>query len=185
MGQARQEEPEPGQIIQTRKRLFCFHVDSDTLYSICLWLLKQLRTGCKDSLNPERFKWAERTRGIHSKTVVSLFCHTPSGILASDWSVHLPSRPICAVTGASVVLPCSYEYPQSSSKVTQAVFKQKTWAAAVWFDEGSILVWYVVVYASSCSPVELSWRELKNINSIKSCLRCGVSKKAAASRQGI
>ncbi|CAM9104893.1 unnamed protein product [Lampetra planeri] len=45
-----------------------------------------------------------------------LFTLSLKGILASDWSVHLPSRPICAVTGASVVLPCSYEYPQSSSK---------------------------------------------------------------------
>ncbi|KAL7394037.1 hypothetical protein ABVT39_019739 [Epinephelus coioides] len=38
------------------------------------------------------------------------------GILAGDWSVHLPSGPICAVTGSSVVLPCSYDYPQSSNE---------------------------------------------------------------------
>ncbi|XP_041649796.1 sialoadhesin-like [Cheilinus undulatus] len=38
------------------------------------------------------------------------------GVLAGDWSVHLPSGPICAVTGSSVVLPCSYDYPQSSSE---------------------------------------------------------------------
>ncbi|TNN47818.1 B-cell receptor CD22 [Liparis tanakae] len=38
------------------------------------------------------------------------------GILAGDWSVRLPSSPICAVIGSSVVLPCSYDYPQSSSE---------------------------------------------------------------------
>ncbi|XP_068614850.1 carcinoembryonic antigen-related cell adhesion molecule 6-like [Brachionichthys hirsutus] len=38
-----------------------------------------------------------------------------SGILADDWSVHLPSSPICAVVGSSVVLPCSYDYPQRSN----------------------------------------------------------------------
>ncbi|KAM9852645.1 neuronal growth regulator 1-like [Aulostomus maculatus] len=37
-----------------------------------------------------------------------------TGILAGDWSVHLPSGPICAMAGSSVVLPCSYDYPQSS-----------------------------------------------------------------------
>ncbi|XP_069549193.1 opioid-binding protein/cell adhesion molecule homolog [Brachyistius frenatus] len=39
-----------------------------------------------------------------------------TGILAGDWSVHLPSSPICAVIGSSVVLPCSYDYPQSSNE---------------------------------------------------------------------
>ncbi|XP_045899942.1 B-cell receptor CD22-like [Micropterus dolomieu] len=38
------------------------------------------------------------------------------GILAGDWSVHLPSSPICAVTGSSIVLPCSYDYPQMKTK---------------------------------------------------------------------
>ncbi|XP_041797744.1 sialoadhesin-like [Chelmon rostratus] len=41
------------------------------------------------------------------------------GILAGDWSVRLPSSPICAVTGSSVVLPCSYDYPQSSNENKQ------------------------------------------------------------------
>ncbi|MEQ2244418.1 hypothetical protein ILYODFUR_016932, partial [Ilyodon furcidens] len=36
------------------------------------------------------------------------------GILAGDWSVLLPSSPICAVVGSSVVLPCSYDYTLSS-----------------------------------------------------------------------
>ncbi|XP_073341861.1 cell adhesion molecule 4 [Pagrus major] len=41
------------------------------------------------------------------------------GILAGDWSVHLPSSPICAVIGSSVVLPCSYDYPQSSNETQE------------------------------------------------------------------
>ncbi|XP_044062581.1 B-cell receptor CD22-like [Siniperca chuatsi] len=41
------------------------------------------------------------------------------GILAGDWSVQLPSSPICAVTGSSVVLPCSYDYPQSSNETKE------------------------------------------------------------------
>ncbi|KAM4633823.1 cell adhesion molecule 4-like, partial [Polymixia lowei] len=38
------------------------------------------------------------------------------GSLASDWSVHLPSSPICTAVGSTVVLPCSYDYPQSSEE---------------------------------------------------------------------
>ncbi|XP_076592286.1 cell adhesion molecule CEACAM6-like [Chaetodon auriga] len=41
------------------------------------------------------------------------------GILAGDWSVRLPASPICAVIGSSVVLPCSYDYPQSSKEEGQ------------------------------------------------------------------
>ncbi|XP_078109632.1 cell adhesion molecule CEACAM6 [Sander vitreus] len=41
------------------------------------------------------------------------------GILAGDWSVCLPSSPICAVIGSSVVLPCSYDYPQSSNETKE------------------------------------------------------------------
>uniref|UniRef100_A0A8D0CQ84 B-cell receptor CD22 n=1 Tax=Sander lucioperca TaxID=283035 RepID=A0A8D0CQ84_SANLU len=41
------------------------------------------------------------------------------GILAGDWSVYLPSSPICAVIGSSVVLPCSYDYPQSSNETKE------------------------------------------------------------------
>ncbi|XP_037641222.1 B-cell receptor CD22-like [Sebastes umbrosus] len=41
------------------------------------------------------------------------------GILAGDWSVRLPSSPICAVIGSSVVLPCSYDYPQSSNETKE------------------------------------------------------------------
>ncbi|XP_058502943.1 B-cell receptor CD22 [Solea solea] len=42
------------------------------------------------------------------------------GILAGDWSVRLPSSPICAVTGSSVVFPCSYDYPQSLNEAKGA-----------------------------------------------------------------
>lgn len=37
------------------------------------------------------------------------------GVVAGDWSIHVPSSPICALIGSSVVLPCSYDYPQSSN----------------------------------------------------------------------
>ncbi|XP_072316697.1 myelin-associated glycoprotein-like [Eucyclogobius newberryi] len=35
-----------------------------------------------------------------------------SGVLAADWSVNVPSQ-ICTVTGSSVVLPCTYNFPES------------------------------------------------------------------------
>uniref|UniRef100_A0A8C6SFB9 Ig-like domain-containing protein n=1 Tax=Neogobius melanostomus TaxID=47308 RepID=A0A8C6SFB9_9GOBI len=35
-----------------------------------------------------------------------------AGILSGDWLVNIPSQ-ICAMTGSSVVLPCSYDFPQS------------------------------------------------------------------------
>lgn len=41
------------------------------------------------------------------------------GILAGDWSVRLPSSPICALIGSTVVLPCSYDYPQSSNETKE------------------------------------------------------------------
>ncbi|XP_059195416.1 sialoadhesin-like [Centropristis striata] len=41
------------------------------------------------------------------------------GILAGDWSVHLPSSPICAVIGSTVDLPCSYDYPQSANETKE------------------------------------------------------------------
>ncbi|XP_061572339.1 opioid-binding protein/cell adhesion molecule-like [Cololabis saira] len=50
----------------------------------------------------------------HSYCFLITFCVT--GVLAGDWSVHIPSSPICAVVGSSVVLPCSYDYPQSSNE---------------------------------------------------------------------
>lgn len=41
--------------------------------------------------------------------IVSVFF---SGILSDDWSINIPSQ-ICAAKGSSVVLPCSYDFPQS------------------------------------------------------------------------
>lgn len=35
------------------------------------------------------------------------------GIIAADWSVNLPASPICALIGSTVVLPCSYNFPQT------------------------------------------------------------------------
>uniref|UniRef100_UPI003AAED259 igLON family member 5 n=1 Tax=Centroberyx gerrardi TaxID=166262 RepID=UPI003AAED259 len=52
-------------------------------------------------------------RGV-PRTCWLLLALSLTGILAGDWSVQLPSGPICAVIGSSVVLPCSYDYPQSS-----------------------------------------------------------------------
>ncbi|XP_068426498.1 limbic system-associated membrane protein [Clinocottus analis] len=42
-----------------------------------------------------------------------------TGVLAGDWSVRLPSSPICAVIGSSVVLPCSYDYPQGANETKE------------------------------------------------------------------
>lgn len=40
----------------------------------------------------------------------------PAGIAAVEWSVELPSSPICAVIGSTVVIPCSYNFPQTLSQ---------------------------------------------------------------------
>ncbi|CAG12872.1 unnamed protein product [Tetraodon nigroviridis] len=36
--------------------------------------------------------------------------------LAADWSVQVPASPVCAVVGSAVVLPCSFDFPQSSDR---------------------------------------------------------------------
>ncbi|KAM8869741.1 igLON family member 5 [Spinachia spinachia] len=48
-----------------------------------------------------------------------LFTLSLKGILAGDWSVRVPDSPICAVIGSSVVLPCSYDYPQCSNETEE------------------------------------------------------------------
>ncbi|KAK9513478.1 hypothetical protein VZT92_027006 [Zoarces viviparus] len=48
-----------------------------------------------------------------------LFTLSLTVILAGDWSVRLPSSPICAVIGSSVVIPCSYDYPQHSNETKE------------------------------------------------------------------
>lgn len=40
-----------------------------------------------------------------------------AGVLGGDWSVVLPSSPICAAVGSSVIFPCSYDYPLNSDEV--------------------------------------------------------------------
>ena len=62
--------------------------------------------------------WHHSTNFQEFKNGYNVVSHIlcPSGVLAGDWSVHLPSGPICAVTGSSLVLPCSYDYPQSSNE---------------------------------------------------------------------
>ncbi|CAL8288961.1 unnamed protein product [Merluccius merluccius] len=37
------------------------------------------------------------------------------GVSAGDWSVNVPINPVCAVVGSTVVLPCSYDYPEDPS----------------------------------------------------------------------
>lgn len=49
-------------------------------------------------------------------TCCLLLMYLLKGALCVDWSVHLPPGPICAVVGSAVVLPCSYDYPWSSSQ---------------------------------------------------------------------
>ncbi|XP_058232020.1 uncharacterized protein LOC131344081 [Hemibagrus wyckioides] len=47
-----------------------------------------------------------------------------SGVLTQDrWSVKYPDKPICAVRGFSVSIPCSYSYPQNHQ------VEQKLWCS--------------------------------------------------------
>ncbi|XP_043116165.1 sialic acid-binding Ig-like lectin 14 [Puntigrus tetrazona] len=39
-----------------------------------------------------------------------------SGALAADWTVHVPMDPVYAPLGSSVVLQCSYDYPEESEQ---------------------------------------------------------------------
>ncbi|KAB5532831.1 hypothetical protein PHYPO_G00124680 [Pangasianodon hypophthalmus] len=49
---------------------------------------------------------------------------TLSGVLtqSSDWGVKYPDKPICAVRGFSVSIPCSYYYPQQNYQVVQMLW---------------------------------------------------------------
>ncbi|XP_024123877.1 uncharacterized protein LOC112143880 [Oryzias melastigma] len=62
--------------------------------------------------------------GQHSYCLLIVFC--VKGILAGDWSIRIPSGPICAVVGSSVVLPCSYDYPQTSKETKGGLSAQVT-----------------------------------------------------------
>ncbi|CAL8248410.1 unnamed protein product [Lota lota] len=46
------------------------------------------------------------------------------GVLAGHWSVNLPMNPICGVVGSSVVLPCSYDFPEDSSSKPSVLAEQ-------------------------------------------------------------
>ncbi|XP_056142902.1 B-cell receptor CD22 [Lampris incognitus] len=50
-----------------------------------------------------------------SSQTFALLLRMCSGVLAGDWSVALSSAPTCAAVGSTVVLPCSYDFPQSFS----------------------------------------------------------------------
>ncbi|KAF3840098.1 hypothetical protein F7725_018815 [Dissostichus mawsoni] len=78
------------------------------------------------------------------------------GVLAGDWSVSLPSNPISAVIGSSVVLPCSYDFPSSEA-------------------EGRL----------SAQEEEEEEEEEERDNSTTFRLRSGVSKTVAVSHQGL
>lgn len=47
-----------------------------------------------------------------TQTCLVLLTFFLNGVLAGDWSVNIPSNSICAVIGSSVVLPCSYDFPE-------------------------------------------------------------------------
>ncbi|XP_053083800.1 uncharacterized protein LOC128317188 [Pangasianodon hypophthalmus] len=53
---------------------------------------------------------------------------TLSSVLSqsSDWGVKYPDKPICAVRGFSVSIPCSYSYPTSNSNIQVT---QKLWCS--------------------------------------------------------
>uniref|UniRef100_A0A6Q2YMH3 Immunoglobulin V-set domain-containing protein n=1 Tax=Esox lucius TaxID=8010 RepID=A0A6Q2YMH3_ESOLU len=46
----------------------------------------------------------------HSVFISILYCRV--SVLSSDWAVRVPSAPVCADAGSSVVLPCSYNFPE-------------------------------------------------------------------------
>uniref|UniRef100_A0A8C7WZ94 Ig-like domain-containing protein n=1 Tax=Oryzias sinensis TaxID=183150 RepID=A0A8C7WZ94_9TELE len=62
--------------------------------------------------------------GQHRYYLLVAFCI--QGILAGDWSVDIPSDPICAMVGSSVVLPCSYDYPQTAKETKGGLSAQVT-----------------------------------------------------------
>ncbi|KAI1886315.1 hypothetical protein AGOR_G00212730 [Albula goreensis] len=43
----------------------------------------------------------------------SLTLLTLPGVLGANWGVWYPDKPVCAVRGSTVIIPCSYSYPQS------------------------------------------------------------------------
>ncbi|XP_056619102.1 hyaluronan and proteoglycan link protein 3 [Triplophysa dalaica] len=50
-----------------------------------------------------------------------------SGIFASGWSVHVPVEPVYAHLGSSIVLPCTYDYPEDSDQKTPRKVLSEMW----------------------------------------------------------
>ncbi|XP_023186730.1 sialoadhesin-like [Xiphophorus maculatus] len=53
----------------------------------------------------------------HQQSCCFLIILCVRGVLGGDWSVVLPSSPICAAVGSTVIFPCSYDYPLNSDEV--------------------------------------------------------------------
>ncbi|XP_043973729.1 limbic system-associated membrane protein [Gambusia affinis] len=53
----------------------------------------------------------------HQQSCCFLIILCVRGILGGDWSVVVPTHPLCAAIGSSVVFPCSYDYPPNSDEV--------------------------------------------------------------------
>uniref|UniRef100_UPI0037E7EF98 cell adhesion molecule 4-like n=1 Tax=Semicossyphus pulcher TaxID=241346 RepID=UPI0037E7EF98 len=70
------------------------------------------------------------------------------GVLAGDWSVDLPSGPICAAIGSSVVLPCSYDYPRSSNETNLSAQDKGEVLSEMWCLEDSRCITQRYVYHS-------------------------------------
>ncbi|XP_073728603.1 myelin-associated glycoprotein isoform X1 [Misgurnus anguillicaudatus] len=50
-----------------------------------------------------------------------------SGIFAADWMVRVPKDPVYAYVKSSVVLPCTFDYPESSDQGTALTVLSKMW----------------------------------------------------------
>uniref|UniRef100_UPI0037E827E9 programmed cell death protein 1 n=1 Tax=Semicossyphus pulcher TaxID=241346 RepID=UPI0037E827E9 len=70
------------------------------------------------------------------------------GVLAGDWSVDLPSGPIYAAIGSSVVLPCSYDYPRSSNETNLSAQDKGEVLSEMWCLEDSRCITQRYVYHS-------------------------------------
>lgn len=55
------------------------------------------------------------------------FSYASSGIFAADWTVRVPEEPVYAHLGCSVVLPCTYDYPEDSDQKTPRKVLSEMW----------------------------------------------------------
>ncbi|PWA33734.1 hypothetical protein CCH79_00007417 [Gambusia affinis] len=67
----------------------------------------------------------------HQQSCCFLIILCVRGILGGDWSVVVPTHPLCAAIGSSVVFPCSYDYPPNSDEVHPEVIKEALFPVAV------------------------------------------------------